>query len=310
MNPRYRKTIVNLEQPMFPLLLFFASLVNDVRALIDRQDLAGAERLVRVQLQTAPTPETAAALSWVARGALNAKQWSHADKLAGETYGIAVNLLKTRKLDSDPWLPVALGAAIEVRSQALAAQGNRAEGVEFLRTQLAAYGGSSIHERIQKNLNLLSLEGQTAPALDLTEWLGPKPQALAALRGRPVLLFFWAHWCADCKGMAKAIASAAKEFGPRGLVVVAPTRRYGYVAGGLDAPPAAEKRYIEEVRRQYYADLSGIAAPLSAANFQRYGASSTPTVVLADAFGKVRFYHPGALTEPELIAQIRRVLAP
>jgi thioredoxin-related protein len=77
----------------------------------------------------------------------------------------------------------------------------------------------------------------------------------------------------------------------------------------VDASPAAEKQYIEKVRRQYYPELAGVAAPLSEANFRRYGASTTPTVVLTDAAGKVRMYHPGALTEPQLAAEIRRVLA-
>ena len=109
-------------------------------------------------------------------------------------------------------------------------------------------------------------------------------------------------------GELPSLPIAAAELQERARAVLKP-QAYGYVAGGLDAPPAAEKRYIEQIRRQYYADLSGIAAPLSAANFRRYGASSTPTLVLADAAGKVRFYHPGALTEAELMSQIRRMLA-
>ena len=291
---------------MFPLLLFFASLVNDVRDLIAKHDLSAAERTVRTQMKTATTPEAAAALSWVARGALAEKQWGHAEKLAAETRALTVDLLRTRKLDADPWLPVALGAAIEVEAQARAAEGNRSEAVSFLKEQLTAYAGTSLHERIQKNLNLLSLTGQPTPALDMTEWIGSKPGPVPA--GRPTLMFFWAHWCADCKGMAKAIGSVKKEFGPKGLVVVAPTRRFGYVQDGMDAPPPVEKQYIEKVRQQYYPELADVSKPLSASNFQRYGASTTPTLVLADAAGKVRMYHPGAMSEQELAAEIRRVI--
>jgi hypothetical protein len=77
------------------------------------------------------------------------------------------------------------------------------------------------------------------------------------------------------------------------------------VAGGEDAPPAKERPYIEEVRRRYYAALPGMAVPLSAANFIAYGASSTPTLVLIDRAGVVRYYHPGAVPEVELSARIR-----
>jgi hypothetical protein len=99
-----------------------------------------------------------------------------------------------------------------------------------------------------------------------------------------------------------------KKYGPRGLVLIGPTEYYGYVADGADAPPAVEKPYIEQIRRRFYAPLGDMPAPLSNANFARYGASSTPTLVLVDRKGIVSWYHPGAATERELSAQIERAL--
>jgi thiol-disulfide isomerase/thioredoxin len=122
------------------------------------------------------------------------------------------------------------------------------------------------------------------------------------------LLFFWAHWCGDCKAEVATLARIRKTFEPQGLVIVAPTRLYGYVAKGADATPEAEKNYIEQVRRQYYSELADLAAPLSAANFVAYGSSTTPTLVLIDPAGIVRFYHPGALSESELSARIQTIL--
>src|ERR1700748_3360429 len=103
--------------------LLYVSLVNDVRDLIARHDLAAAEKVVRTyQTRSGATPEFAAALSWVARGALDAKQLDRADNYAAETRKVAVDLLRTRKLDADPWLPTALGASIEVQAQVMAAR--------------------------------------------------------------------------------------------------------------------------------------------------------------------------------------------
>jgi len=286
-----------------------ASIVNAVRARVEQHDLAGAESVARAyQAQVGPKPQLAAAYSWLARGALDAKAWDRADAFAGEAEKMAAQFLTGQKLDDDPWLPTAEGAAIEVHAQVLAARGQRAEAVQYLQAQAKQFAGTSLAERIHKNINLISLEGKRAPALEVAEWLGARPPALAALRGHPVLLFFWAHWCGDCKGMVAEVAKVRQEFAPQGLAVIGPTRLYGYVGGGVDAPPAQERAYIEQVRTRYYAALSDMPVPVSSANFVAYGASTTPTLVLIDRTGVVRYYHPGAVGEAELAAKIRSVM--
>ncbi len=286
-----------------------AGIVADVRAAIKKNDVAGAERLVSTyRKQHGSTPEGIEALSWVARGALAARDYDRAVRLAEETSRLALAELKTREVDAEPHLPLALGASIEVRGQALAARGDRAEAVAFLRRELQAYWKTSLRARIQKNLNLLTLEGKRAPALDVSHWLGRKPPTLAALEGRPVLLFFWAHWCPDCKAEAPLIARIKKEYGPKGLVVIGPTQHYGYVARGEEATPDEELRYIGEVWKKVYSALDGVPAPVSEENFKRYGASTVPTVVVIDRRGIVRLYHPDRIAAEELERAVRGVV--
>jgi thiol-disulfide isomerase/thioredoxin len=295
---------------MIPLLFFYASLVGDVRSLIAKHDLAQAEQIVRSrQAEAGATSEVAAAWSWLARGALEAKDYPKAQAFAAEARHESDSLLRKRKLDEDPWLPTAVGAAIEVHAQALAAQGERQEAIGYLRSQLKLFGATSIVERIQKNINLLSLEGKAAPALEEAEWIGARPPSLAALRGHPVLLFFWAHWCPDCKAESPIIADLQRIYGPQGLAIVGPTKLYGYMARGEDAPPAVEKPYIQKILLQYYAGIAGMSVPLSTRNFQTYGVSTTPTLVLLDRAGAVQYYHPGQASEAELSAHIQRLLA-
>jgi len=279
----------------------FAGIVEDVRASIDRKDFAGADRQVQAYRRThgsdAPLAE---AISWMARGALDARKLDRAAAYADQTRQMILPNLRGPRADREQWL-YALGASIEVQAQVMAARGETNEAVLFLRDELKTYGSTSLHERIQKNINLLSLEGKPAPPLDA----GP---SLASLRGKAVLLFFWAHWCGDCKADIPVIASVMKKYGPQGLVLIGPTRYYGYVANGSDAPPAVEKPYIEQVRRQFYAPLGDMAVPLSNANFERYGASTTPTLVLVDRMGIVRWYHPGQVTQRELALQVEKAL--
>jgi len=277
-----------------------AGIVDDVRASIARNDLAGADRLIQSYRRfNGADSQLANALGWQARGTLDAKNLDRAAAYAEETRKLALPKLTGPRADREQWL-YALGAAIEVQAQVQAARGETAQAVLFLRNELRTYGGTSLRERIQKNLNLLSLEGKPAPALEAAP-------SFASLGGKAVLLFFWAHWCPDCKAMVPMIAALKKKYGPQGLVLIGPTRYYGYVANGSDAPPEVEKPYIEYIRRQFYGPLD-MPAPLSNANFARYGASTTPTLVLVDRKGIVRWYHPGAARGPELVSQIEKVL--
>src|SRR5579863_3835522 len=286
----------------------FGALVVDVETAMSHGNFPLAEAMLQsYRAQHGTTPEYLEAFSWLARGDLITRQFDKADANAKETEKLALQALATRPLDAEPHLPLALGAAIEVQAQVLTANGDRTGALALLHKDLLTYSNTSIRTRIQKNINLLSLEGRAAPALEEHEFLGAKPSPLLSLRGKPVLLFFWAHWCPDCKQEEHILAQIEHEYGSKGLVLIAPTQRYGYVANGDEAGPADELKYIEQIRHQYYADLLGVPAPVSEANFRNYGASTTPTLVVIDRHGIVRLYHPGAMTLDELRAALDRV---
>jgi len=281
------------------------SLTKQVRAALADDNFDQAARLVeKHKAGHGITSEVLEAQSWLARWALGAGKLEQAESLAANTHREALELLKKRPLDADSQLPIALGAAIEVQAQVLAARGERSTAVAFLKQELENYRGTSIHTRIQKNINLISLEGQPALELDVSQWLGPQPPPLRALKGRPVLLFFWAHWCGDCKWQAPILARLLNDFGPKGLAILGPTQPYGYVSRGQPASRAEEVLYIDQVRQNSYGNLASMPVPVSEENFRIYGASTTPTLVLIDAGGVVSLYHPGQMSYEQLAPRI------
>jgi thiol-disulfide isomerase/thioredoxin len=173
---------------------------------------------------------------------------------------------------------------------------------------LAAAGGP-LDQDESARVDGLALVGKEAPILEASVWFGSKPPSIASLRGKVVLLFFWAHWCPNCKAEVFPIANVVRKYGSKGLVLIGPTRYYGYAVRGEAAPPEVEKPYIDVIRREYYALLASMPVPISSANFDHYGAnSSTPTLVLLDRRGIVRWHHPGSVAEQELAAQIEAIL--
>jgi thiol-disulfide isomerase/thioredoxin len=299
---------------LLAILLFlstvsFAGITDDVREALARNNASAAEaELQAYRSRQGVTPDYLEALSWMARASLASHQPDQADTYAKQTESLSRQMLAKRPLDAEPHLPIALGAALEVQAQVLAARGETAQAVALLRRSVETYRNTSIRARLQKNLNVLGFAGQPAPPLKIASYLGPKPVALSRLNGSPVLLFFWAHWCGDCKAEGPVIAQLSSEFGSRGLMLLAPTQLYGYAAQGEEAQPKDELPYIERVWQHFYPALQGVPVPVSKENFNLYGASTTPTLVLLDRAGRVALYHPGVMPYEDLRAAIEKVV--
>lgn len=288
----------------------WAGIIDDVRVALMQNSFSSAESALNsYRNQQGVTAEYVEAYSWMGRAALDQGRYDQAAAYAKQTQTMAQELLKKRPLDADPHLPIALGAALEVQSQVLVARGQRTQAIALLRSALLTYGNTSIHDRLQKNLNLLSFQGKVAPTLKSDQFLGAKLPLPAQLKGSPVLLFFWAHWCADCKAEAPIITQLRSEFASKGLQVIGPTRFYGYTAQLEHAPASDELQYIDAVRHRFYSGLLDMPVPISKYNFDVYGASTTPTLVLLDREGKVAWYHPGAVRYSDLRVEIEKVVA-
>ena len=286
------------------LLLFLvipaaAAVISDVRFKLSAGDLSSAEALAEdYRAANGTNSEYAAAVSWLARGAMVLGKTDAAARYLDETKALTSGLLKTKSVEDDHFLETAVGTSIEVEAQMMAARGDRGRAFAFLEAELPRWKTWQLQARIYKNLDLLTLEGHPAPELD------------EKYRGSPVLLFLWAHWCSDCKAQAPTIARLKERFGPRGLQVIAPTRRYGDVPNVENPTAAQEDQEIERVWKTSYAGLDGAPHPISEAMMLRYGVSATPTLVLIDRQGIVRMYRPTRMTEAELARRIRDLLAP
>lgn len=280
----------------------FNDVVNKVRQLALSGHLVAAQEVIEKARagEENQTSKWLAAASWLARGASFFDQWDLAEKYAREVLARSSAQAATKMLVTDPNLSTSLGASIEVLGKAYDARGDRGAAIEFLRKQHEKYLDTPIETRIQKNILLLSLKGKPLPELDVSKYLLSRPATLENISGKVLLLYFWAHWCSDCKQQERVLELLHKNYSEEGLAFLGPTKLYGYATQGRVASPSEEISYLTNDYQRTSPTPPWMSVPLSAQNFRRFGVSSTPTLVLVDRKGIVRLYHPGYLGYKEL----------
>jgi len=114
--------------------------------------------------------------------------------------------------------------------------------------------------------------GQRAPAFSLHRLNGSGTISLASLRGKVVVLNFWASWCAPCKREAPALEKVWLDYRSHGVVVL-----------GIDTNDAAG-----DARR--FLTAHGVTYPTVAGGGRltgKYGIPGLPVTYVLNAQGRI-----------------------
>jgi thiol-disulfide isomerase/thioredoxin len=138
---------------------------------------------------------------------------------------------------------------------------------------------------------------KAAPKLALRDLEGQKRQ-LSALRGKLVVVNFWATWCGPCRREMPAFSEVHAEYRDRGVEVI----------GAANEPRAAHDQVAEFVRH------AGIGFPVwleaSADHMEAFGIGEIlPGTAIVDRQGRVAARLQGETDAQRLRSLIDRLLA-
>jgi thiol-disulfide isomerase/thioredoxin len=137
--------------------------------------------------------------------------------------------------------------------------------------------------------------GAPAPQFQLTSSSG-KPLSLADLKGRIVLVNFWASWCGPCRKEMPLLEQLNRQYRSKGVTLV-----------GVDVEPdsaaAIDWLKLTPVSFPILFDVDSKVSKL-------YQVEGMPNTVILDRQGNVRYIHRGYSTgaENEYMDQIRALI--
>lgn len=191
-------------------------------------------------------------------------------------------------------------------------RGNIAKATEILNTGIAKLKDEKAKKPLEAALQQLKLINSVAPEISAEDWLNSKELKLANLKGKAVIIDFWAPWCAPCRSVIPTLVKMYDQLKNKDLVIIGYTKLYGTYTDDIQrqakkVTPEEEltliKGFIERFKINY-----PVAIAKGNEAFNAYGVTGIPTMIFIDKKGKIRDIEVGAGDNQKLETKINELI--
>ena len=149
----------------------------------------------------------------------------------------------------------------------------------------------------------IAAKADKAPEIEASTWINSEALQLEDLRGKVVVIDFWATWCSPCRYVIPYLSKYYEKFKDKGVVVIGFTKIYPFYADELQQKRGiSDQEHLRLIKE--FIKRHKIKYPVAVAEnddvFSTYRISGIPTMIFIDKKGNVSYVKVGA-NNPQLI---------
>ena len=211
--------------------------------------------------------------------------------------------LRTSQLNqltySDPARGIELAKELQSRLDAFPAPSDANEVRQF-----ESFGKSlkQTLSRLESSMVRVRLVGTAAPEFEPQSFVGMEATTLAGLKGKVVLLDFWAVWCGPCIATFPHLRDWHDAYADKGFAILGMTSDQGYVwdetkeqaVRGTEVSHEQELEMLASFRKHHSLRHGFVLTPKGGEYNKQLAVSGIPQAVLLDKQGVIRMIKVGS----------------